>query len=71
MFKVIATAVVGLALMQAPTHADDTIKIGFIASLSGSQATLGRDLLDGFQLGVDSLGGKLGGVRQPHHGRGG
>ncbi|CAM5502536.1 ABC transporter substrate-binding protein [Eoetvoesiella caeni] len=62
MFKVIATAVVGLALMQAPAHADDTIKIGFIASLSGSQATLGRDLLDGFQLGVDSLGGKLGGV---------
>lgn len=62
MFKVIATALVGLALMQGPAHADDTIKIGFIASLSGNQATLGRDLLDGFQLGVDSLGGKLGGV---------
>jgi len=61
MLKAITTALFGLALVQGTAHADDSIKIGFIASLSGSQAVLGRDLLDGFNLGLKSLGGKLGG----------
>ncbi|TAL79714.1 MAG: ABC transporter substrate-binding protein [Burkholderiaceae bacterium] len=63
MLKEIATALFGLALMQGSAHAaNDQIKIGFIASLSGGQATLGRDILDGFKLGVSSLDGKLGGL---------
>ncbi len=37
------------------------LKIGVIATLSGPQATLGEQIRDGFQAGIDSLGGKLGG----------
>lgn len=62
MLKKIGAALFGLALALPVAHAKDSIKIGFIASLSGGQATLGRDLLDGFQLGVESVGGKLGGL---------
>lgn len=62
MLKLLGATLLGVALMQPLAHAQDEIKIGFIASLSGSQATLGRDLLDGFQLGVESVGGKLGGL---------
>ncbi len=61
MLKSLGAAILGLALAQPIAQAQE-IKVGFIASLSGSQATLGRDLLDGFQLGVESVGGKLGGL---------
>lgn len=36
-------------------------KIGFVAPLSGPQALVGQDQLDGFLLALDQLGGKLGG----------
>lgn len=35
--------------------------IGFMAPLSGPQAVVGQDQVDGFMLGVELLGGKLGG----------
>lgn len=37
------------------------VKIGFVAPLSGPQALVGQDQLDGFTLGLEQLGGKLGG----------
>jgi branched-chain amino acid transport system substrate-binding protein len=46
----------GQALAQAP------LKIGFIGELSGPQAAVGRDQLDGFNLVLERNGGKLGGV---------
>jgi branched-chain amino acid transport system substrate-binding protein len=49
------------ALAAGPAHAQ-TLKIAVIATLSGPQATLGEQIRDGFQLGVDQAGGKLGGV---------
>jgi branched-chain amino acid transport system substrate-binding protein len=45
-----------LALAQAP------IKIGFMAELSGPQGALGQDQYDAFMLGIEHLGGKLGGA---------
>jgi len=36
--------------------------IGFMAPLSGPQALVGQDQIDGFMLAVDQLGGKLGGA---------
>ena len=36
--------------------------IGFMAPLSGPQALVGQDQVDGFMLAVDQLGGKLGGT---------
>lgn len=46
--------VAGVATVQAAN-------IGFVAPLSGPQALVGQDQLDGFMLAVDQLGGKLGG----------
>lgn len=43
--------------MQA--HAE--VKIGFFAPLSGPVAAVGQDQYDGFMLGLEGLGGKLGG----------
>src|SRR5215475_907720 len=38
------------------------VKIGYIATLSGQQAQLGIDSVDGFKLALQKLNGKLGGV---------
>ena len=43
-----------------PAQAQDKLKIGFIATLSGPPAVLGTQLRNGFLLGIKNLGGKLG-----------
>jgi branched-chain amino acid transport system substrate-binding protein len=52
------------AVLAAPSagEAADTIRIGFITSLSNPSIAAGPELLDGFKLGMDESGGKLGGV---------
>src|SRR5512139_2425308 len=50
------SAAAGLAQAQQP------IKIGFMAELSGPQGALGQDQYDAFMLVVEQNGGKLGGV---------
>lgn len=50
------------ALLALPAQAADKVKVGFIATMSGPASALGRDLLDGFKLGVEKSGGKLGGL---------
>jgi branched-chain amino acid transport system substrate-binding protein len=47
----------------APTVAQQkTIKIGFISSFSGPQAVIGADMRNSFELGLDHVGRKLGGL---------
>jgi branched-chain amino acid transport system substrate-binding protein len=48
------------AALAAPALAD--IKVGMLATLSGPSADVGRDQLDGFNLALEQLGGKLVGV---------
>jgi branched-chain amino acid transport system substrate-binding protein len=48
-----------LATASINTFAD--VKIGLSAPLSGSQAIIGQEQVDGFMLALDQLGGKLGG----------
>ncbi len=40
---------------------DDTVKIGLVASLSGTYEPVGTELRDGFKLYLDTHGNKLGG----------
>src|SRR3984885_6823743 len=54
-------ALLALAALSGTAAADDKLKIGFITTLSWPGTTNGRELLDGFQLGIDDSGGKLGG----------
>ena len=54
-----ASTAVLLSLNAA--QAQEKLKIGFIATLSGPPAVLGTQLKNGFMLGLKDLGGKLGG----------
>ena len=51
------------AIAAAPTVAQQkTIKIGFISSFSGPVAAIGNDMRNSFELALDHLGRKLGGM---------
>jgi branched-chain amino acid transport system substrate-binding protein len=52
-----------LALATAPVVAQQkTIKIGFVSTFSGPVAAIGNDMRNSFELGLDHLGRKLGGL---------
>ena len=59
MMKYAVAALVALAFGPADAQ---TLRIGIVATLTGPQAPLGDQIRDGFQAGIDSLGGKLGGL---------
>lgn len=62
MKRLITYAATALALVAAPALAADTVKVGMIVTLSGPPGALGNQARDGFQLALDELGGKLGGL---------
>ncbi len=61
MFSTIIGAACGCGLLLTPAHAQEKLRIGILATLSGPPAVIGQQLRDGFKLGVQHLGGKLGG----------
>jgi branched-chain amino acid transport system substrate-binding protein len=48
--------------VSAAQAADGTVKIGFVNTFSGPNAALGNDERDGFELALDHLGRKMGGL---------
>ncbi|HVO13978.1 MAG TPA: ABC transporter substrate-binding protein, partial [Alphaproteobacteria bacterium] len=62
MKRKVILAAAALSLMAAPTLAADKVKIGFIATFSGGAAVLGKHMRDGFDLALDDLGHKIGGL---------
>jgi branched-chain amino acid transport system substrate-binding protein len=50
------------ALTAAPVAAQDSAKIGFVATFSGPAAAIGNDMRDAFELALDHLGRKVGGL---------
>src|ERR1700739_3550028 len=48
--------------LAAPAMAADSIKIGFISTFSGPTAVIGNDMRNAFELGLDHVGRKLGGL---------
>jgi branched-chain amino acid transport system substrate-binding protein len=49
-------------LLSFPAAAQDGAKIGFLTTLSGGAAVIGNEMRDGFELGLDHLGRKVGGI---------
>lgn len=61
--KLIASAA-AVALVWAPgLAAGQSVKIGYINSMSGGPGIFGKHGKDGWDLGLDHLGGKLGGLK--------
>ena len=60
-----ALAIVAGAGLLSPTSASaqdkSPIKLGFISTMSGPQGVLGQELANGFKLGLEATGNKLGG----------
>jgi branched-chain amino acid transport system substrate-binding protein len=50
------------ACVVSTTQAAETVKVGFLSTLSGPAAGMGVDIRDGFQLAIRHLNGKLGGL---------
>jgi branched-chain amino acid transport system substrate-binding protein len=55
-------ALAAAVLFASHAMASDTVKVGLLSTLSGPGAALGVDIRDGFALGVQHSGGKLGGL---------
>lgn len=51
-----------LAFAAMPAHAQKEVKIGFVATFSGPTAVIGNDMRDAFELAIDHLGRKMGGL---------
>jgi branched-chain amino acid transport system substrate-binding protein len=61
MKRLILLAAAAVVLGVPSVQAQEKLKIGVIATLSGPPAVLGQQLRNGFNLAVKTLGGKLGG----------
>lgn len=55
-------ALAALAMLSLAAAAQQPVKIGFVAELSGPAGALGQDMYDAFMLVVERNGGRLGGV---------
>jgi branched-chain amino acid transport system substrate-binding protein len=57
---------IGLAsaavMLASPAVAADTVKIGYVTTLSGPASIIGKHMKDAFELGVAHLDGKVGGL---------
>lgn len=57
------SALAAATALTAASAAMADIRIGFTGVLSGPQAALGQDQYDGLMLGIEQLGGSLGGQK--------
>jgi len=55
-------ALAAAMLLYGPAFAADSVKIGFMTTLSGPGGGVGTEMRDGFQLAVKHADGKLGGL---------
>lgn len=59
--RTICWAAILCVLSPLSAAAQEPVKIGFISTFSGPSGGLGQELFDGFKLGLNSVGNKLGG----------
>src|SRR6201982_129208 len=61
--KNVLLAATALALVAGPAAAQQkSVKIGFISTFSGPTAVIGNDMRNSFELALDHLGRKIGGL---------
>ena len=60
--RTLFAALLATLLGAAPAFGADTIKIGFITTLSGPQGVIGKDMKQAVELAVAHLGGKMNGI---------
>ncbi|MGI9409770.1 MAG: ABC transporter substrate-binding protein [Hyphomicrobiaceae bacterium] len=53
----------GLALAASPAVAADSVKVGFVTTLTTGAAVIGNDMKDAVNLAVEHIGGKMGGKK--------
>ncbi|HEY2870771.1 MAG TPA: ABC transporter substrate-binding protein, partial [Reyranella sp.] len=58
-----AATIVAIAFGLQPVWAQDSVKIGFVSTFSGSQAAIGEDMRRSVDLAVEHLGGKIAGKK--------
>src|SRR2546430_16935820 len=59
----IAASIAAAALaLTAPVQAQQKLKIGFITTLSGPPAIIGKHMKDSVEVALEHLGGKVGGL---------
>jgi len=61
-FKMHSVVVAASLAVMALTAQAQSVKIGFMGTLSGPAGALGQDQYDAFMLGIEHAGGKLGGA---------
>jgi branched-chain amino acid transport system substrate-binding protein len=62
MFKQFVTGAALWAAATLPAAAQQKVKIGFLTTFSGGAAVIGNEMRDAFELGLDHLGRKMGGL---------
>src|SRR5580700_1467125 len=63
MFRTGVAAVIALGLATGSAFAQEkTVKIGFVSTFSGPTAVIGNDMRNAFELALDHLGRKIGGL---------
>src|ERR1700722_18387689 len=63
MFRIGVAAVIALGLATGSAFAQEkTVKIGFVSTFSGPTAVIGNDMRNAFELALDHLGRKIGGL---------
>ena len=60
--KLLLALACAAGIAALPAAAQEKLRIGYINTLSGPQAILGKNQRDGFELGIEALGGKIGGL---------
>lgn len=59
----LSALVAGLALVATPAMAADSVKIGFITTLTTGAAVIGNDMRDAVNLAMEHIRGKMGGKK--------
>ena len=60
--KLLLALACAAGIAALPAAAQEKLRIGYISTLSGPQAILGKNQKDGFELGIEAVGGKIGGL---------